>query len=80
MKIGTLVTKHVFNKKKMLASFYKALPQNVIIHHILTLQLNTPSVDTDTGSGSFIQFLLSPTDCPLYCAYCRRRRVCRDSD
>ena len=50
MKIGTLVPKRVFNKEKMLASFYKALSQNVIIHHILTLQLKTPSVDTDVGA------------------------------
>ena len=34
----------------MLASFYKALSQNVIIHHVLTLQLKTPSVDTDVGA------------------------------
>ena len=36
MKIGTLVPKRVFNKEKMLASFYKALSQNVFIHHMLT--------------------------------------------
>ena len=94
MKIGTLVPKRVFNKEKMLASFYKALSQNVIIHHILTLQLKTPSVDTDVGAWCCVRDSqdsaavtaadrLSSFYCLLLIVRCTARTaaaLCRDSD
>ena len=81
MKIGTLVPKRVFNKEKMLVSFYKALSQNVIIHHMLTLQLKTPSVDTDVGAwccvrdscGSAAADRLSSFYCLLLIVRCTAR-------